>query len=643
MLLHLHIRNVAIIEESAMDFGEGFHVFTGETGAGKSILIDALLLALGERSNADLLRTGAKEAEISALFSISHLPHIKQHFETAGIAVEEGELLLRRLIMANGRSRAYINDRPVTAKFLRESGQQLVEISGQHEHQHLMHPRYHLDLVDSYGNLWPERQLLLDQYNQVQRIRKQLHKLGGDAYKRQKRREYLKYQIAELEDVDLDVNEDDLQQQRRYLQQLEKMVEGSNNAEQILYSGGNSMLEQLGRLQQRLQGWEELSEEIAEALRGMMEAEASLDDAARTLRNFTSSTKTEPYALKNLEEQLTQLRDLKRKHGASSVMGLVECLDEYQRELLDLDQREVRMQELETSFDREIETLCGMAEGLSVKRKSAAIRLAEEIEEELASLDMKKAKFVVDWDQLMREDQEEQDDFAEEDWSSNESMLFAEEDELWPEATENEEEARKIPGPAGYDLAQFLLSSNPGEEPKPLHRIASGGELSRIMLALKQVVKEKEPVPTSVFDEIDAGIGGATAVTIGHKIRGIASQRQVLCNTHLAQIASLADQHYLIKKQEEDGRTHSRIHQLDHQQREREIARMLDGKATDQSLAHARELLIQTQKNIKQTASKPNKKTKKQTKKKSSSTRKRNSRPKRSHSGKRSTPKAQAC
>ncbi len=587
MLLHLRIRNVAIIEESAFDLGEGFHVFTGETGAGKSILIDSLLLALGERASADLLRTGTPEAEISALFSITGMPHLEAHFSQAGIPVEDGELLLRRVISANGRSRAYINDRPVTAKFLRESGQQLVEISGQHEQQHLMQPRYHLDQLDSYGNLWEHRKKLQTQYSNVQQIRRQLNELGGDAQRRQMRRDYLLYQIEELDNVDLDLNEDDLAHRRRYLMQLEQMMEASQNAEATLYSGQHSTMEQIGRVQQRLSGWQELSEELSSVLTGLAEAEALLDDAARTLRGFVSSTDTDPHELEELEEQLSLLRDLKRKHMAQSVIGLAERLQEYQQELDELNQREAQMQELEASYDDEIETLLDLAESLSQKRQNVACNLAKEVEAELASLGMKKATFVVQWQHsnpdAVREEEEVYDEGDEHEMEAM-PVVGVEEPDAWEDST-------PLPGPTGFDEIQFLLSSNPGEEPKPLHRIASGGELSRIMLALKQVVNENEPVPTCVFDEVDAGVGGSTGLTIGQKIHGIGRKRQVICITHLAQIASLADRHYLIQKQEEDGRTHSRIRPLSAKEREKEVARMLGGVASEQSLAHARELL----------------------------------------------------
>lgn len=580
MLLHLRIRNVAIIEESGIDLGEGFHVFTGETGAGKSILIDALLLALGERSSADLLRTGAKEAEINAIFSITHQTHLEQHFATAGITVEDGEVFLRRVITPNGRSRAYINDRPVSAKFLRETGRKLVEISGQHEHHHLMHPRHHLNLLDSFGNLWPDRKQLQQQYNKVQQIRKQLHELGGDAQRRQIRRDYLQYQIEELEETDLDINEDELQQHRLYLMQFEKMLEASQQAEAVLYSGSHAMLEQLGRLQQRLSGWQELSKDLASVVQNLVEAEALLDDAARTLRLFSSSSENDPQEIEDLEQQLTQLRDLKRKHMASSVIGLLERLEEYKQELHDLEQRESLMQKLEANYSQEIKQLRALAENLRDKRKTTATALTHDIEKELHSLGMKKATFSVRWESAESLDLPNDEEMDPEDQTPSDEWTLPSHDQHGP-----------LPGPTGYDIIQFLLSSNPGEEAKPLHRIASGGELSRIMLALKQIITESEPVPTCVFDEVDAGIGGATAITIGEKIRSIAQKRQVICITHLAQIASMAHQHYLIQKQEEGGRTHSRIRILPHHEREQEIARMLGGNASTQSLAHARELL----------------------------------------------------
>lgn len=603
MLIHLTIRNVAIIEEVSINFSEGFHVFTGETGAGKSILIDALLLALGGRSSTDLLRTGAEEAEVSALFCIDDMPELQSKIREIGIPVEDGELLLRRAITASGRSRAYINDCPVTAKFLRESGQKLVEISGQHEHQHLMQPRYHLDLLDNYGELWAERQRIAEQYALVRNMHKRLQTLGGDALRRRQRKDYLQYQISELSDADLDVNEESLQQQRRYLLQFGQMVEASQNADMVLYSGPNSLTEQLGRLRHRFETWRELSTEIANTLQNLLEAEALVDDAARTLRGFLSNADIDKSSLRDIEQQLSRLRDLKRKHGANTIDGLTQKLQQYIHELEELDRRETEMQQLEADYVREVEVLRQIAWSLSEQRKAVAVRLCAEVESELASVGMKKAKFVVAWE---TSPPPANGNTPSDDRSPSLTMSDESHSELHTPVTEHDDtfseaqpvsllhRERDLPGPHGFDQVQFLLSSNPGEEPKSLHRIASGGELSRIMLALKQIIAEREPVPTCIFDEVDAGIGGNTAHTIALKIRDIAQQRQVICVTHLAQIACLADHHYAIQKSEIDGRTLSRINPLTPTEREYEIARMLGGIGSNpQILAHAREILSQ--------------------------------------------------
>lgn len=587
MLVHLHIRNVAIIEESSFSLDSGLNVFTGETGAGKSILIDSLLLALGGRASTDLVRTGTEEARVSALFSIDQKASYTQQLDAAGIPVDD-ELLLRRIISANGRSRAYINERPVTVAFLREIGKQLCEISGQHEHQHLLHPRLHLSVLDSYGELVEERKAVTTQYESVRSLRKELDQLGGDAHNRARRRGYLQYQIDELEEAELDANEEELEHQRKYMLQIEQMIESSQEGDSVLYSGPSPVLDQIGKLQHRLSHFRELSEELDNAHRSLEEAEALLDDAARTLRNFSSDSSFDPNELEELQERLTRLRDLKRKHGVHDVEGLSRCLQSYKEELLELDGRETRMETLESNYHKEVKILQNQAWELSQKRNAISDKLAADVEHELASLGMKKATFVVKMTTIERQSFEEDIEQP----SLEESIeLYSDVESITPIHQE------PLPGPNGYDQAQFLLSSNPGEEARPMHKIASGGELSRITLALKQVIAERDPVATCIFDEVDAGIGGITGATIGHKINEIARTRQVLCITHLPQIACFAQHHFHIHKMEEEGRTHSTIQALPTESREEELARMLGGMSSNkQSLAHARELLQQAQK-----------------------------------------------
>lgn len=591
MLLHLHIKNVAIIEESSVSLDSGLNVFTGETGAGKSILIDSLLLALGGRASTDLVRTGAPEARVSALFSIlPNAPYIDE-LQRAGIPTED-ELLLRRIITASGRSRAYINERPVTVAFLRKIGQRLCEISGQHEHQHLLHPRMHLDVLDGYGELTEERKAVTAQYEAVRALRQELEELGGDAHNRARRRGYLQYQIDELEEAELEVDEEELEHSRKYMMQVEQMIEASQGGESMLYSGPQSVLESIGRLQHKLANFRELAPDLDAACKSLEEAEALLDDSARTLRYFAEDTSFDPNELESLQERLTQLRDLKRKHGVNDITGLRQCLQEYKNELVELDQREERMTTLEANYHNEVESLKQLAEDLSAKRYAIRETLARDVEGELASLGMKKATFLVTINRISRQSFDELEPLSDlpEDYEESTDADTHEEENT--ANTTQSKQAADLPGPSGYDQVQFLLSSNPGETPRPMHKIASGGELSRIMLSLKQVIAERDPVNTCIFDEVDAGIGGVTGATIGQKINEISCSRQVLCITHLPQIACFANHHFHIKKQEEEGRTHSTIEVLETKTRERELARMLGGMAgNEQSLAHARELL----------------------------------------------------
>ncbi len=561
MLIELTIRNVAIIEEISISLGEGLTIFTGETGAGKSILIESLMLALGGRASNELVRTGAEEAEVSALFVLEEDSPVEKKLEEAGIPVGE-ELLLRRIVSTSGRSRAYVNDRSVTITFLKEIGQELIEISGQHEHQYLLQPRYHLDLLDNHGNLHEQRLALEKHYHRVKALQKELQELGGNKLERARRKEYLLYQIEELDEIDLDKDEQELEERRRYLLQLGKMLEASQYGEELLYSGQGSITELLGRLLNQLSAWSELSEELKEAVEGLSEAQAVIDDVARSLRLFLSNTEQDPTALEEIETFLSQLRDLKRKHGVLSVEALKRTKEQFEEELATLHEQEEHLSTLEERFNQEVEQLWERAKALTRARKEVAARLSREIQEELASVGMKKAQFIVEFRNVKEED----------------------DSELLP----------TLPGPTGADQVQFLLSSNPGEDPRSLQRVASGGELSRIMLSFKHILTEKDPVQTCIFDEVDSGIGGFTATIIGQKIKKIAEGRQVICITHLPQIACFADEHFQIEKREKKGRTSSSIRKLTTKQREQELARMLGGmKITDQSLAHAKNLLKQ--------------------------------------------------
>ena len=564
MLLELSIRNVAIIEEISISLKSGLIAFTGETGAGKSILIESLLLALGGRSTVEIVRTGTSEAEVTALLSCEEDSPVKAKLEEAGIPFED-EILVRRVIYANGRSRAYINDRPVTVSFLRAAGKDLVEISGQHEHQHLMNSKYHLDLLDLHGGLMEDRAGIREQYKKTRDMRKVLTELGGNAVERQRRKEYLLYQIEELERVDLSISEDDLHDERRYLLQLERMLEVGQSAEAMLYSGQGSFTEEVGRFAQQFGDWSDFSEELKVVSDGLHEAQALIDDVARSLRNFLDITELNPGRLEEIEEQITQIRDLKRKHGVMTVDALLQTKQEYEKELQQLHDQETLLSEKEAQYNDEVESLVEISTALSKRRRKVATKLSKEIEKELASVGMKKSRFVVEFEYSEPE-----------------------------EGEEALEEDRPLPGPDGQDKVQFLLSSNPGEEPRSLARVASGGELSRIMLSLKQILTEHEPVETCIFDEVDTGIGGFAATIIGQKIKRIADERQVICITHLPQLACFADHHFLIQKSEKDGRTHSVIRKLNKTQREKELARMLGGiEITTQSRAHARQLLQQ--------------------------------------------------
>ncbi len=554
MLVHLSIKNLAVIEKTEFSPGPGLNIFTGETGTGKSILIDAILLALGERASTDLLRTGAKEAEITAIFSLSEDSPVKEFLSEHNFPSDGDELILRRVITSSGRSRAYVNDTPTTVRVLQQLGLLLVEISSQHSHQRLMQPRFHLDFLDQFGNLFPLRKELTSLYQKYRQLLERMESLGGDPLQRQRQKEFLEFQISELEEFDLSVEEEELFQRHRYLSNLEQIIEGSEETERMLYSGGNAIFDQLGTARRKLEQWSEFSQLLSETVDILSKAESLIDEAARNIRQFSSQTEFDFRELEELNQTIVKLNDLKRKHNATSIEELREILEGYRRELSHLQQVEEEAVSLERQISELRELLSQKARELSEKRREWAEELSRKVESELSSVGMKKAKFSIRW------------------------------------ISSPEEE--RLPGPTGWDEIQFYLSPNPGEELKPLHKIASGGELSRILLALNQIFSDKNPVPTIIFDEIDSGIGGETALNVGDKIYQIARNRQVLCVTHLPQIAALADHHFQIHKEVRGDRTVSSVRLLSDKDRSRELARMLDGrKESPQSISHAARLL----------------------------------------------------
>ena len=551
MLELLRVRAFAIIEELEVHFGPGFNVLTGETGAGKSILVDALNLILGGRALSDSVRTGAEEAEVQALFRPRDAAACDARLAALGLPGAGGELVVRRTLQREGRSRAWVNGALATAAQLQQATRGLLDISGQHEHVGLLDAALHLDLLDSYAALGGPRSDYVRAFEALAAAEKERAQLDSDESQRAQRADWLRFQLDELVKADPRPGEDErLLQERRVLAAAEKLRAGAEETEALLADLG------AGRAARRLEEMAAIDPalgKLAETVRG---ASAELDEAVRELSRYAARCGGDPQRLEELDERIEVLRKISRKHGGTLAAALARR-EEMTRELASLENHD---EELARRVE-EVRTLSAaarvLAEKLSAKRQAAAAGFSKAVAGELASLGMK----------------------------SQLDVRFA-------PATDGAIDGL---GPRGLETAELLLSPNPGEELRPLARIASGGELSRVLLAVKRVLAESDPVDAYLFDEVDAGIGGATSEAVGRALAAVAKRRQVICITHLPQIAVFAGTHLTAEKEVLKGRTHSRVATVEGDDRVRELARLLSGKTTDVALQHARELLAAAQ------------------------------------------------
>jgi len=558
MLRELSIRNLAVIEHVSVSFAEGFHVLTGETGAGKSILIDALSLVIGGRGAADIVRYGCEKAEIEALFDPPAGHPVREVLESLGIEAEPDEpIVVRRELSVQGKSVSRVNGRIVNLSMLREIGECLVNIHGQHEHQSLLKTERHLEWLDAYagGKLADLKRDYQEIYRRYTETRNKLRELEDASRQNMQMLDLYKFQLAEIDDARLKPGEDEaLQDERRRLAHAERIMQNASEAYELIY--GNAGLDALARAISRL---EDIRKYDAPAIEPLLEqlqsAYYQAEDAAYQLRDYRERIESDPERLAEIEDRLDLIGGLKRKYGER-----IEDILEYRAKIADaIDKMENRDEHLERLREEERklrEQAQRLALGLSEQRRLAADRLAKEIESELKELQMERTTFKVQLDQQPGEDG-----------------------------------APKL-APHGIDEAVFLFSANPGEPPKPLAKIASGGEMSRIMLALKTVFAAIDGVPVLVFDEVDTGVSGRAAQAIAEKMSKLSRRCQVFAITHLPQVACMADHHYGIRKQTLGERTSTTVEPLQGIGRVEELARMLGGvEVTDMTRHHAREML----------------------------------------------------
>ena len=552
MLSLLHIENIALIQSADIRFEPGFNVLTGETGAGKSIVIDSIGAVLGERTSRELIRTGAKSALVTAVFTqVPPLPWLEEN----GFPTGEEELLLQRELQGDGRNVCRIDGKLVTVAQLRELGRQLLNIHGQHDGQQLLDPASHLGYLDQFGGCQPLLESYQEAYRKWHDIRREMDKLQMDEAERSRRVDTLNYQIQELERAQLKAGEDEeLSARRTLLRSAGRLMEAVQSAEFALSGdedrdGACSLIAQA---EGEVQGVSSISPELGELSEKLTALRCAADDAADTLRDLSRSFDFSPGELDQVEERLDLLYRLRKKYGPT-VEDMLAYLDRCRKELDQIQYADDTLARLEKDLKKAQKEAARRGEILSQARREAAGALQARVQEELRQLDMPKVQFQT---------------------------------EFTPKGGEAGMDE------TGLDEVQFLMSANLGEALKPIQKVASGGELARIMLALKNVLAEGDQIGTLVFDEVDTGVSGRAAQKVAEKMAQVARGKQVLCVTHLPQIAAMADTHFSVQKGEREGRTYTRLERLDRSQRREELARLIGGASITPSLLESAEELL---------------------------------------------------
>ena len=547
MLSLLHIENIAVIESADISFDQGFNVLTGETGAGKSIVIDAISAILGERAYRDMIRTGAQKASVRAVFT--GVPELSWFGEN-GVEFDE-ETVIDRAIHLDGKNVCRVNGTLVSVSILRKLGMQLINIHGQHDSATLFDEDNHLSFLDAFADNEMFRQDYNEKYETVAKLRRQIDRMTMDESEKLRRMETLKYQIAEIEKADLEIGEDDiLEERRKLLQNAEKLSNGMETAVECLYGGEDSdgasgLLAQAEYALARLAKFSDAFGEIHDRVADLMYQVQDVAEAVRDARDDLNYSADE---LEQIESRLDVIHKLRRKYG-SNCDEILTYLDKAKKELDEMEFADDHLERLKKNLKKAEKTAWEAAKILRKNRQETAKAMSARILTELAQLDMPRVQFSCE--------------FTETELSAN-----------------------------GADAVAFYMSANAGEALKPMSKVASGGELARIMLAMKNVLAEKDQVNTLIFDEVDTGVSGRAAQKVAEKLRSVAEHKQVLCVTHLPQLAALANTHLLIAKSEREGRTYTSVTPLDIEGRKRELARIIGGtNITETTLKSAEEML----------------------------------------------------
>jgi DNA repair protein RecN (Recombination protein N) len=553
MLVELIVENYAVVEQARIRFGPGLNVLSGETGGGKSIVVDSLALLLGARASAEMVRSGETRARVSGIFSVDKTEDLKKLFSEAGIedGVEE-DLIIEREVAANGKSRAFVSNRPVTTAFLRQLAPALGDIHGQNEQQQLFVSQVQRELLDDYAQTSELRARVGAIFEQWRETREKLVELERTEQEKLRLLDLWTFQRKEIDSVQPKTGEDaELEADRKVLQNVTRLQESAAAAFEALYEAPDSATTQVRQTLKRLDEVTRIDETLSDVTGSLRQAAVLLEEGAYALRDYLGKLESDPARLEDVESRLAALDKLKRKYG-----GTIEEILAFRENVAKKIDEVENAAEYRATLERQRDELTKLYEEeacrLSVARKAAGEKLSKSAENELKSLMMAGTQFRIALEQK--------------DWSAN-----------------------------GWDEVKFLVSPNRGEELKPLEKIASGGELSRIALALKTALggaDRRDGLPTLVFDEVDAGVGGAAAAAVGKRLKALSRNNQVICVTHLAQIAGFADHHYAVSKREKKGRTTTQIEELRPEERAQEIGRMLSGEhITAEALRQAERLL----------------------------------------------------
>jgi len=565
MLTLLKIRNIALIDVLEIEFSQGLNLLTGETGSGKSIIVDSLSALTGERISSDFIKEGEQSAQIEGLFAVPYTEILRRVFDESGIELDggkEADIIVRRELSTTGKNRIFVNNQLVTQGFLKKVGSFFVDIHGQGEQAALFDPATHREMLDEYAELTGLRQRVAEAYRHWSVTRTELGMLSSNEAEKLQMLDILRFQATEIESASLKPGEEqELEEEKRRLNNVEKLSSLSEDAYALLYENDDATvttLEKAARCIEQLADFEPTFREYTE---GLQTAQAVLEDLAITTRDFRNRLEFSPERLAEIESRLAEISRLTRKYGGS-IESVLEHLRDAEQRMANIETSEFREEELRKKLRAHRIEFISAASDLSKARSTAAKKFQKEVEENLKAVALEKARFEV------RVERPSENDL-------------------------NDESADRAFSAKGFDRVEFYFSANVGESPKPLARVASGGEASRLMLILKTTAKAQADRKAVVFDEIDTGIGGRVAEAVGRKLKQLAKTQQVLCVTHQPQVAALADRHFLVNKEMGRSRTAISVAELNENERIEELARMLAGQTiTESARTHAREMLV---------------------------------------------------